>query len=108
VGDLLFVIVKYSQFCSISVNAFNFKFLLKVDGDSFVRLGALLKSLRDIEHPKLYWGFLDGRARPFAKGKWLEEEWRLCDYYLPYQVKYLILNLLIIFSLVAVTFFRVN
>jgi galactosylxylosylprotein 3-beta-galactosyltransferase len=71
---------------SVAVDSFHFKFLLKVDGDSFVRLGALIKSLQDIEHPQLYWGFLDGRARPFAKGKWLEHEWNLCDYYLPYQV----------------------
>uniref|UniRef100_A0A914WAH7 Hexosyltransferase n=1 Tax=Plectus sambesii TaxID=2011161 RepID=A0A914WAH7_9BILA len=63
-----------------------FKFALKVDDDSFVRLGALLKSLKDIEHPRLYWGFLDGRARPRRKGKWREQEWMLCDRYLPYQL----------------------
>jgi galactosylxylosylprotein 3-beta-galactosyltransferase len=58
-----------------------------VDGDSFVRLGSLLKSLKDIEHPRLYWGFLDGRAKPFRKGKWKETGgWILCDRYLPYQV----------------------
>jgi len=69
-----------------SVKLFGFKHLLKMDGDSFVRLGSPLKSLRDISHPRLYWGFLDGRARPFRKGKWQEREWILCDRYLPYQL----------------------
>ena len=66
---------------------FKFNYLLKVDDDSFVRLGALLNALKDIEqHPLLYWGFLDGRAKPMRGGKWSESEWRLCDRYLPYQV----------------------
>uniref|UniRef100_A0A915EC34 Hexosyltransferase n=1 Tax=Ditylenchus dipsaci TaxID=166011 RepID=A0A915EC34_9BILA len=70
-----------------AVDTFDFKFILKVDGDSFVRLGSLLKSLKDIEHPRLYWGFLDGRAKPFRKGKWKETGgWILCDRYLPYQL----------------------
>lgn len=73
---------------SFVVGSMDFKFLLKLDEDSFVRLGSLLQSLRDIEHPQLYWGFLDGRAKPFHRGKWKEEDWRLCDYYLPYQVFY--------------------
>lgn len=70
----------------IGVEKFVFNYLLKVDSDSFVRLGSLLKSLKDIENPNLYWGFLDGRAKPFLKGKWKELAWKLCDYYLPYQV----------------------
>ncbi|KAI1726814.1 galactosyltransferase domain-containing protein [Ditylenchus destructor] len=69
-----------------AVSHYNFKFLLKVDGDSFVRLGSLLKSLKDIEHPRLYWGFLDGRAKPFRKGKWKDSSWILCDRYLPYML----------------------
>ncbi|MFH4982886.1 hypothetical protein AB6A40_009595 [Gnathostoma spinigerum] len=69
-----------------AVKQFNFKFLLKVDSDSFVRLGALLKGLKDIEHPYLYWGFLDGRAKPMRKGKWAERDWIMCDRYLPYQL----------------------
>lgn len=70
----------------IGVERFDFNYLLKVDSDSFVKLGSLLKSLKDIENSKLYWGFLDGRAKPFLKGKWKELSWKLCDYYLPYQV----------------------
>ncbi|KAK6035147.1 N-acetyllactosaminide 3-alpha-galactosyltransferase, partial [Cooperia oncophora] len=66
---------------------FRFQYILKVDSDSFVRLGAFIKSLKDIQHPRLYWGFLDGRAKPFRKGKWREADWILCDRYLPYQVR---------------------
>uniref|UniRef100_A0A7E4ZWK9 Hexosyltransferase n=1 Tax=Panagrellus redivivus TaxID=6233 RepID=A0A7E4ZWK9_PANRE len=69
-----------------AVENYDFKFLLKVDSDSFVRVGALLKALRDIAHPRLYWGFLDGRAKPFRSGKWKEVDWLLCDRYLPYQL----------------------
>ncbi|CAK5085285.1 unnamed protein product [Meloidogyne enterolobii] len=73
-------------FSSVS-EQFKFSYLLKVDDDSFVRLGALLNALKDIEqHPLLYWGFLDGRAKPMRGGKWAENEWRLCDRYLPYQL----------------------
>ncbi|WKX95830.1 hypothetical protein Q1695_012350 [Nippostrongylus brasiliensis] len=65
---------------------FRFQYILKVDSDSFVRLGAFLKALKDIQHPRLYWGFLDGRAKPIRKGKWREGDWMLCDRYLPYQL----------------------
>uniref|UniRef100_A0A1I7UGX4 Hexosyltransferase n=1 Tax=Caenorhabditis tropicalis TaxID=1561998 RepID=A0A1I7UGX4_9PELO len=43
-------------------------------------------NLKTVQHPMLYWGFLDGRAKPFRKGKWKEPEWNLCDRYLPYQL----------------------
>ncbi|KAL3069769.1 hypothetical protein niasHS_016003 [Heterodera schachtii] len=71
-----------------AVDSVQFSFLLKADGDSFVRLGALLHALRSVAHPFLYWGFLDGRARPqrAVGGKWREEQWQLCDRYLPYQL----------------------
>uniref|UniRef100_A0A0K0CXF5 Hexosyltransferase n=1 Tax=Angiostrongylus cantonensis TaxID=6313 RepID=A0A0K0CXF5_ANGCA len=49
-------------------------------------LGAIIKALKDIQHPRLYWGFLDGRAKPIRKGKWRETDWILCDRYLPYQL----------------------
>ncbi|KJH51423.1 ubiquitin--protein ligase [Dictyocaulus viviparus] len=65
---------------------FRFQYILKVDSDSFVRLGAIIKALKDIQHPRLYWGFLDGRAKPIRKGKWREADWVLCDRYLPYQL----------------------
>ncbi|EFO88677.1 CRE-SQV-2 protein [Caenorhabditis remanei] len=65
---------------------FKFKFFLKTDADSFVRITPLIMNLKTVQHPMLYWGFLDGRAKPFRKGKWKEPEWNLCDRYLPYQL----------------------
>ncbi|XP_046326793.1 beta-1,3-galactosyltransferase 6-like isoform X1 [Haliotis rufescens] len=64
----------------------DFKFLLKVDDDSFVRLDALLKELKFKDEEKLYWGFFDGRAHVKQRGKWKEQEWVLCDRYLPYAL----------------------
>ncbi|CAD6192090.1 unnamed protein product [Caenorhabditis auriculariae] len=58
----------------------------ETDADSFVRIKGLLGALREVQHPMLYWGFLDGRAKPRRKGKWSEPEWMLCDRYLPYQL----------------------
>ena len=69
-----------------SVTIARYQFLLKVDADSFVRVGQLLKALKDIQHPRLYWGFFDGRAPVHRQGKWMEREWKLCDRYLPYAL----------------------
>jgi len=84
---------RYSNLAAKSIAAFDaayrlmkFSYILKVDDDSFVRVGALLKALRDISHLRLYWGFLDGRARPKRAGVWHESDWMLCDRYLPYQL----------------------
>ncbi|KAI6183868.1 Hexosyltransferase [Aphelenchoides bicaudatus] len=70
----------------IAVRDYNFSYLLKTDTDSFVRVGYLLKALQDIDNPLLYWGFLDGRAKPFRRGKYKESGYVLCDRYLPYQL----------------------
>uniref|UniRef100_A0A1I7ZNE1 Hexosyltransferase n=1 Tax=Steinernema glaseri TaxID=37863 RepID=A0A1I7ZNE1_9BILA len=77
---------KTAQSFKAAIQELNFDFVLKVDSDSFVRLGSFFKALKDIAHPMLYWGFLDGRAKPFRKGKWKEKDWMLCDRYLPYQL----------------------
>ncbi|CAD6192091.1 unnamed protein product [Caenorhabditis auriculariae] len=69
-----------------AVKKYDFDFILKTDADSFVRIKGLLGALREVQHPMLYWGFLDGRAKPRRKGKWSEPEWMLCDRYLPYQL----------------------
>ncbi|KAG8184719.1 hypothetical protein JTE90_019323 [Oedothorax gibbosus] len=61
-----------------------FVFLLKVDDDSFVRLGALYNELKLKPKEKLYWGFFDGQAKVKFGGKWKETAWFLCDRYLPY------------------------
>jgi galactosylxylosylprotein 3-beta-galactosyltransferase len=51
-----------------------------------VRVSQLLRSLKDISHPHLYWGFIDGRAPVHKTGKWMERDWVLCDRYLPYAL----------------------
>ncbi|XP_074597406.1 beta-1,3-galactosyltransferase 6-like [Brevipalpus obovatus] len=66
----------------------NYRFLLKVDDDSFVRIDQLyneLKSKYDSDD-RLYWGYFDGRAPIKKQGKWAEENWFLCDKYLPYAL----------------------
>lgn len=85
--DYQLLTLKVANTFKYAYEHFDFQYLLKVDSDSFVRLGTLIKSLKDLNHPRLYWGFLDGRAKPFRKGKWKEVDWILCDRYLPYQVK---------------------
>lgn len=73
----------------------HFEYVLKVDDDSFVRLDLLYDELID-KHarfkqqskndPSLYWGFFDGRAHVKRKGPWTENNWFLCDRYLPYAL----------------------
>ena len=64
------------------------RYVLKMDDDSFARVDVIIGELSDSlsHHPRLYWGFFDGRARPFKKGKWSEKSWNLCDLYLPYAL----------------------
>lgn len=64
----------------------DFKFLLKADEDSFVRIDALMRELKLKPNNNLYWGFFDGRAHAKQKGKWEEKEWIICDRYLPYAL----------------------
>jgi len=64
-----------------------FKYLLKVDDDSYVQLPLVLEELKNSNFDKsLYWGFFDGRAPVWLKGKWAEKEYRLCDKYIPYAL----------------------
>uniref|UniRef100_A0A0N4ZHP0 Hexosyltransferase n=1 Tax=Parastrongyloides trichosuri TaxID=131310 RepID=A0A0N4ZHP0_PARTI len=86
IEDYKLLTLKTANTFKYAFEHFEYQYLLKVDSDSFVRLGSLIKSLKDINHPRLYWGFLDGRAKPFKKGKWKEVDWILCDRYLPYQL----------------------
>ena len=66
----------------------SFTYLMKCDDDTFIVLDTLLKELA--ERPSLrrsyYWGFFNGKANIKRKGKWKEESWFLCDYYLPYAL----------------------
>ncbi|NXI84436.1 B3GT6 galactosyltransferase, partial [Rhipidura dahli] len=64
----------------------DFRFALKADDDTFVRLDVLLEELRAKEPRRLYWGFFSGRGRVKSGGKWKENAWVLCDYYLPYAL----------------------
>ncbi|XP_053546487.1 beta-1,3-galactosyltransferase 6 [Bombina bombina] len=64
----------------------DFKFVLKADDDTFVRLDVLLEELKTKEPRRLYWGFFSGRGRVKSGGKWKESAWVLCDYYLPYAL----------------------
>lgn len=61
------------------------KFILKVDDDSFVRLGKLLEAVEQKEkYGRIYWGFFRGDANVKQRGPWAEPNWVLCDKYLPY------------------------
>ena len=65
------------------------RYVLKLDDDSYARIDVLVEELRGAAlggHERLYWGFFDGRARPFKKGKWSESTWNLCDLYIPYAL----------------------
>ena len=64
-----------------------FKYLLKVDDDSYVQLPVLIDELKNCNFEKeLYWGFFDGRAPVQSKGKWVEKDYKLCDRYIPYAL----------------------
>ncbi|RVE40918.1 hypothetical protein evm_014431 [Chilo suppressalis] len=87
-------------------NLKNLKYVIKCDDDSFVRIDLIVKDLeayapemndRSLKeyvsfksslpsYKGLYWGYFDGRARAFSKGKWQENTWFLCDTYLPYAL----------------------
>ncbi|XP_059489019.1 beta-1,3-galactosyltransferase 6-like isoform X2 [Neocloeon triangulifer] len=90
--DLLFVDVqdRYDSLTTKVLQAFekvtshyNYRFLLKCDDDSFVRLSALKTELQTASSP-LYWGYFRGDARIKTSGKWRETKWDICDRYLPY------------------------
>uniref|UniRef100_A0A2P2I6G9 Hexosyltransferase n=1 Tax=Hirondellea gigas TaxID=1518452 RepID=A0A2P2I6G9_9CRUS len=64
-----------------------FRFLLKCDDDTYVQLHQLHYELKEVPYKQgVYWGFFDGRATPRRKGIWKEENWLLCDHYLPYAL----------------------
>jgi galactosylxylosylprotein 3-beta-galactosyltransferase len=74
----------------------NFKYLLKCDDDSYVKLDYLsvdlleyakkLKAARAEKSIELYWGFFNGRANIKKSGQWKEVNYDLCDRYLPYAL----------------------
>ncbi|XP_022658765.1 beta-1,3-galactosyltransferase 6-like [Varroa jacobsoni] len=61
------------------------KFIFKADDDTFARLDLMLAELTNVNLDKwLYWGYFTGRASVYHKGRWAENNWFLCDRYLPY------------------------
>lgn len=90
----------------------DFNYLLKCDDDSFVRIQLLNEELKELnrkiekkeyvtendiqnihiqknvgeveKNVELYWGYFRGSAKVKKGGKWKEENWILCDNYLPY------------------------
>ncbi|XP_022914439.2 beta-1,3-galactosyltransferase 6 isoform X1 [Onthophagus taurus] len=99
----------------------DFKYVLKCDDDSFVRIDHLIHELIHLEviylkssiddvrkinehtapyisvniqsnnvsshgNRELYWGYMNGAATVFKKGKWKEPSWISCDHYLPYAL----------------------
>ncbi len=73
----------------LHLNTFwKFRFVLKCDDDSFVRLPDIVSELesRFSKVKNLYWGFFSGNANVKRKGRWKETKWILCDRYLPYAL----------------------
>ncbi len=68
----------------------DFRYLLKVDDDSFVRVDSIVDELKNANYASgLYWGFFDGRAPVHRNknSKWYEENsYELCDRYVPYAL----------------------
>ncbi|KAJ6630501.1 hypothetical protein lerEdw1_014678 [Lerista edwardsae] len=68
----------------------DFRFVLKADDDTFVRLDVLAEELRAKDATanlrRLYWGFFSGHSRVKSGGRWKESAWLLCDFYLPYAL----------------------
>lgn len=66
---------------------FKFKYLLKVDMDSFVQVDYLMHEISKMPVDlKIYWGFFNGHAPVLRVGKWGDHRWNLCDRYLPYAL----------------------
>lgn len=77
----------------------SFKYLLKVDDDTYVKLDFLLEELMAFDRivsqqttsltfprPELYWGYFNGRANIQRSGQWKETNFHLSDRYLPYAL----------------------
>lgn len=69
-------------------NRFNFKYLLKVNDDSFAQIDIIFDSILKPRNKDkaLYLGYFDGRASVKKFGKFNESNWFLCDRYLPYAL----------------------
>lgn len=80
------------------INRYSFKYLLKCDDDTYVKLGDLVSELGMYDAsvsaydygvhpmPELYWGYFNGRANVKTGGQWKEMNFHACDRYLPYAL----------------------
>ena len=78
----------------------NYKYVLKCDDDSYVKLDLFSQDLiqydkkfhmmrqqkTTLKNLELYWGYFNGRANIKRSGQWLEVNYNLCDHYLPYAL----------------------
>lgn len=77
----------------------SFKYLLKVDDDTYVKLDLLMEELVTYDQslmkqstspasprPELYWGYFNGRAKIHRSGRWKETDFKLSEQYLPYAL----------------------
>lgn len=72
---------------SHALENFRFKYIMKCDDDSFVDLPRVATELQRRQyHARFYWGYVMGYNRIHFYGHYAEQEWSLCDRYLPYAV----------------------
>ena len=66
----------------------DFRFLLKCDDDSYVRVDNIVSELkrRFLHVDNLYWGYFDGSQPIQHSGLYKETKYFLCDLYLPYAL----------------------
>lgn len=81
-----------------TVREFSFKYILKCDDDTYVKLGDVVSELQLYDDnlakktwttngpPDLYWGYFNGRANVKIRGQWKETNWNACDRYVPYAL----------------------
>lgn len=84
------------SFKTMLISIPNFKYVLKADDDTYVKLDLLtfdllkydqkLKSNPDNYASGLYWGYFNGRANIKKSGQWSEENYNSCDRYSPYAL----------------------
>lgn len=76
-----------------------FKYLLKTDDDTYVKLDQLLADLYQYDEQiatkqlpigqpavELYWGYFNGHAQVKKRGQWKETNFNMCERYLPYAL----------------------
>lgn len=98
--DYFFLTEKLLQSIKLIQSKYNYRYMLKCDDDSFVKLNVIHEELKvyeaklhqnidaysDYVPPNLYWGYFNGRAQIKLRGKWRENNFKLCDKYLPYAL----------------------